>query len=57
MRDFIAETLGPKLKSANYGVDKLKLFIVDDQRIYLKRWTNTIMNSNASEYVTGVAYQ
>jgi len=57
MRDFIVQTLGPTLKANGYGKENLKLFIVDDQRLYLNRWVNTIMgHENASEYVTHVAF-
>lgn len=57
MRDFIFETLGPTLHSAGYTKDKLKLFIGDDQRLYLKSYVSPILSHpNASDYVTGLAY-
>ena len=57
MRDFIVQTLGPTLKEAGYGKENLKLFIVDDQRLYLKSWVNTIMSHpDAEKYVSHVAF-
>ena len=56
-RDFIAKDLGPALKEAGYGVDRLKLMIFDDQRPFLTKWANTILKDNSSaEYVSGIAF-
>ena len=56
-RDFIAKDLGPALKAANYGVDRLKLMIFDDQRPFLNKWTDTILKDNSSaQYVSGIAF-
>lgn len=41
MADFIALTLGPTLKNNGYGKDKLKLFILDDQRYHMRSWVIT----------------
>ena len=57
MRDFIKLDLGPTLKSAGYGIDKLKLMIYDDVRKYIKNYTDIILvDSEAVKYVSGVAF-
>ena len=56
-RDFIASDLGPTLKKAGYGIDKLKLMIMDDQRTFIKQWADTVLKDNASaQYVSGIAF-
>lgn len=56
-RDFIANDLGPALKKAGYGVDKLKLMIMDDQRSFINQWADIVLKDNASsQYVSGIAF-
>lgn len=57
MKDFIFETLGPTLHAAGYTKDKLKLFIGDDQRLFLKSYIpNILSDKRSSKYISGLAY-
>lgn len=56
-RDFITETLGPKLNSSGYGPNILKLMILDDQRSFIKTWADIILtDEKAKQYVSGIAF-
>lgn len=56
-RDFVKYDLGPALKEAGYGVEKLQLMVLDDQRIFLPYWADVVLNdSEASQYVSGIAF-
>ncbi|KAH3697023.1 lysosomal acid glucosylceramidase-like [Dreissena polymorpha] len=53
-RDFISQDLGPALE-AN-GLGDVKLMILDDQRVFLPYWAETVLNDpNAAKYVSGIA--
>lgn len=53
-RDFIAKDLGPALHLAGY--DKIKLMILDDNRLMLTQWAEVILsNPDAAQYVSGIA--
>nr|CDJ96960.1 Glycoside hydrolase domain containing protein [Haemonchus contortus] len=53
-RDFVKVTLGPMLKSKNTTKD-LKVMALDDNRISLPGWADTIFNDpEASKYVDGI---
>ncbi|KAH7962396.1 hypothetical protein HPB52_015885 [Rhipicephalus sanguineus] len=55
-RDFVKLDLGPALAEAGYGVDKLQLMILDDNRIVLPHWTDVVLGDpGAAKYVSGVA--
>ncbi|XP_077516394.1 putative glucosylceramidase 4 [Amblyomma americanum] len=55
-RDFVKLDLGPALAEAGYGPDKLKVMIIDDNRIVLQHWSDVILGDpEASKYVHGVA--
>ncbi|XP_023226847.1 glucosylceramidase-like isoform X1 [Centruroides sculpturatus] len=56
-RDFIRYNLGPTLKRNGYGIDKLKLMILDDQRYLLPKWAEVVLNeTEISQYVAGIAF-
>ncbi|XP_054153718.1 lysosomal acid glucosylceramidase-like [Oppia nitens] len=56
-RDFIAKDLGPTLKAANYGINRLKLMIIDDNRSSVNKWANVILNdSSSAQFVSGIAF-
>lgn len=56
-RDFIKFDLGPALKRAGYGPDKLMLLILDDQRVFLPYWADVVLaDPDAAKYVSGVAF-
>ncbi|XP_077483352.1 lysosomal acid glucosylceramidase-like [Amblyomma americanum] len=56
-RDFIKFDLGPALESAGYGPDKMKLLILDDQRVFLPYWANVVLaDPDAAKYVSGIAF-
>lgn len=56
-KDFIKLHLGPSLQKAGFGVDNLKLMILDDDRLMLPKWVETILEDNeASQYVSGIAF-
>ncbi|CAN7983768.1 unnamed protein product [Ixodes hexagonus] len=56
-RDFVKFDLGPALERAGYGPDKLKLMILDDQRIFLPNFANVVLHDReASKYVAGIAF-
>ncbi|KAK8788549.1 hypothetical protein V5799_021675, partial [Amblyomma americanum] len=48
-RDFVKLDLGPALAEAGYGPDKLKVMIIDDNRIVLQHWSDVDLN----HWVTG----
>jgi len=53
-RDFIAQDLGPALEAA--GLGHVKLMILDDQRIFLPYWADTVLTQpEAAKYVSGIA--
>ncbi|KAJ1364540.1 hypothetical protein KIN20_024663 [Parelaphostrongylus tenuis] len=53
-RDFVKVTLGPLLKSSN-STKHLKIMALDDQRLFLPGWADTIYgDSEASKYVDGI---
>ena len=50
--DFIKNYLGPELRAFN---PDLKIMMHDDQRVHLKKWTDTILGDpEAAQYVDGV---
>ena len=52
-RDFIKEDLGPTL--AAQGHADVKIIMLDDQRIFLKSWAETILRDPAAaKYVSGI---
>ncbi|XP_023226745.1 glucosylceramidase-like [Centruroides sculpturatus] len=56
-RDFIRYNLGPTLKRNGYGIDKLKLMIMDDQRDLLPTWAEVVLNETVtSQFVAGIAF-
>lgn len=56
-RDFVKLDLGPTLAAAGYGLDKLQLMIMDDNRGLLPAWVDTVLNdADAAKYVSGIAY-
>ncbi|RWS17497.1 glucosylceramidase-like protein [Dinothrombium tinctorium] len=56
-RDFIKFNLGPALKRSGYISKNFSLIIVDDDIIYLKPFTSTILSDKiARKYVSGIAY-
>uniref|UniRef100_V5GWN7 Glucosylceramidase n=1 Tax=Ixodes ricinus TaxID=34613 RepID=V5GWN7_IXORI len=56
-RDFVKFDLGPALERADYGPNKLKLMILDDQRIFLPNFANVVLQDpEASKYVAGIAF-
>lgn len=56
-RDFIKFDLGPALEAAGYGADKVKLLILDDQRVFLPYWANIVLaDAEAAKYVSGIAF-
>lgn len=53
-RDFIKLDLGPALHSSGHG--DVKLMVLDDQRLLLPYWADTILaDPEASQYVSGIA--
>lgn len=55
-RDFVKLDLGPALADAGYGPDKVKIMIIDDNRIVLYHWPDVILGDpQASKYVHGIA--
>nr|XP_006814202.1 PREDICTED: glucosylceramidase-like [Saccoglossus kowalevskii] len=53
-RDFIKLDLGPTLKAR--GHKDVKLMILDDNRIMLPRWAETVLQDpDAAQYVSGIA--
>ncbi|XP_055346223.1 lysosomal acid glucosylceramidase-like [Paramacrobiotus metropolitanus] len=61
-RDFIASDLGPALTAA--GLRRVKLMIMDDQRVLLPGWADTVLSksrmnweskSDAADFVDGIA--
>lgn len=56
-RDFIKFDLGPALEAAGYGADKVKLLILDDQRVFLPYWANVVLaDAEAAKYISGIAF-
>jgi glucosylceramidase len=54
-RDFIKQCLGPTLKMSNV-TKKIKLMMLDDQRIHLPKWTNVILGDpDSAKYIDGIA--
>ena len=52
-RDFIKEDLGPVLSSRGHA--DVKIIMLDDQRIFLKSWADTILSDPlAAKYVAGI---
>ncbi|KAL3186899.1 hypothetical protein MRX96_004710 [Rhipicephalus microplus] len=55
-RQFVKLDLGPALAKAGYVVDWVKLMIIDDNRIILRKLANVILGEpEAAKYVSGVA--
>nr|XP_037268263.1 lysosomal acid glucosylceramidase-like [Rhipicephalus microplus] len=53
-RDFIKLDLGPALNTAGYG--RLKLMMLDDNRINIGHWTSVVLGDpEAAKYVHGIA--
>ena len=53
-RDFIKTDLGPALVQS--GFKDVKLMILDDQRVFLPFWAETVLHdSDAAKYVSGIA--
>ena len=53
-RDFIKEDLGPTLEK--FGYSDVKLMMVDDNRMYVEPWADTILGDKETvEYVSGIA--
>lgn len=56
-RDFVKLDLGPILSAAGYGPDKLKIMIMDDQRLLLPKWADVVLSdANASKYIAGIGF-
>ncbi|KAI1301356.1 Lysosomal acid glucosylceramidase [Halotydeus destructor] len=57
MRDFLKLDLGPTLAESGFGKDKVKIMVMDDQRMLLPKWAEVILrDANASQYVSGTAF-
>lgn len=57
MREWIKRDLGPALKAAGYGRDKLKLMMFDDSTSNMERHVQTVMgDKDAAQYIDGIAY-
>ncbi|XP_015783277.1 putative glucosylceramidase 2 isoform X1 [Tetranychus urticae] len=57
MKEFIRRDLGPALKAAGYGPDKLKLMIHDHNTDEVYSFARNILSdAEAASYVSGVAY-
>ncbi|CAG2103828.1 unnamed protein product, partial [Medioppia subpectinata] len=54
--DFVRTNLGPALKRAGYGSDKLNLMIYDDSAAQIEDYANATVASGAAQYVSGIAY-
>uniref|UniRef100_L7M0C6 Glucosylceramidase n=1 Tax=Rhipicephalus pulchellus TaxID=72859 RepID=L7M0C6_RHIPC len=55
-RDFIKLDLGPELRKAGYGPNRLKLMILDDNRTLLQYWAKVVLDDpEAAKYISGVA--
>eukprot|EP00949_MAST-11_sp_MAST-11-sp1_P003135 g3135.t1 len=53
-RDFIKNALGPALAQSNI-TSSLKLMMLDDQRIHLPDWADTVLGDpDAAKYVSGI---
>ncbi len=51
-RDFIKKDLGPAL--VENGFKDVKLMMLDDQRLFLTVWANTILSDpDAKKYISG----
>ena len=51
-RDFIKKDLGPALHASGYG--SVKLMMLDDQRLFVPSWADTILSDpDARRYVSG----
>lgn len=56
-RDFLKYDLGPALTDAGYGAEKLRVMILDDQRVFLPYWANIVLrDEEAAKYVAGIAF-
>ena len=52
-RDFIKEDLGPTLAARGHG--DVKIIMLDDQRIFLSSWAETILSDPvAAKFVSGI---
>ena len=52
-RDFIKEDLGPTLVAQGHG--DVKIIMLDDQRIFLSSWADTILSDPiAAKFVSGI---
>nr|AYV89265.1 glucosylceramidase 4 [Tetranychus evansi] len=57
MRDFIKKDLGPALKAAGYGLDKLELLLYDHNTDEVYSFARGVLSDkDAASYVSGVAY-
>ncbi|XP_015795452.1 glucosylceramidase [Tetranychus urticae] len=57
LRDFVKLDLGPVLRDAGYGTDKLQVLLHDDIRDFLPSYTEAVLNdTEAASYVTGIGY-
>ncbi|CAG2163345.1 unnamed protein product [Oppiella nova] len=56
-RDFVKLDLGPALKKAGYGRDKINLMLFDDAWDLLEDWVDTSFNDKeTAQYLNGIAY-
>ncbi|XP_074601773.1 lysosomal acid glucosylceramidase-like [Brevipalpus obovatus] len=56
MREFVKLDLGPGLKKAGYGRDKLKLMMLDDNTNMLEYYAGTVLDGGLAEkYIDGIA--
>ncbi|CAG2166816.1 unnamed protein product, partial [Oppiella nova] len=56
-RDFVKMDLGPALKKAGYGQDKLNLMVYDDYGDKIVNWADVCFNDKeTAQYINGIAY-
>ncbi|CAG2171563.1 unnamed protein product, partial [Oppiella nova] len=56
-RDFVKLDLGPALKAAGYGRDKLNLMVFDDNGDKIINWADVCFNDKeTAQYINGIAY-
>lgn len=57
LRDYVKLDLGPTLRDAGYGTDKLQVLLHDEVRQFMPNYTETVLfDEEAASFVTGIGF-
>lgn len=57
LRDYVKLDLGPTLRDAGYGTDKLQVLLHDEVRQFMPNYTEAVLfDEEAASFVTGIGF-